>query len=104
MLFCVGALGFGIVARASILSCGGMEPRVGGKFRLGRKIGSGSFGEIYLGLCLVFPLFCLFLVEFENWVSMWFVLFFAGTNIQTNEEVAIKLVSCFFLLNSLINL
>ncbi|KAB2604226.1 casein kinase I [Pyrus ussuriensis x Pyrus communis] len=39
-----------------------MEPRVGNKFRLGRKIGSGSFGEIHL-----------------------------GTNIQTNEEVAIKL-------------
>ncbi|KAM0944725.1 putative protein kinase CK1-CK1 family [Dioscorea sansibarensis] len=39
-----------------------MEPRVGSKFRLGRKIGSGSFGEIYL-----------------------------GTNVQTNEEVAIKL-------------
>ncbi|KAJ7002968.1 casein kinase 1-like protein 2 [Populus alba x Populus x berolinensis] len=39
-----------------------MEPRVGNKFRLGRKIGSGSFGQIYL-----------------------------GTNIQTNEEVAIKL-------------
>lgn len=39
-----------------------MESRVGNKFRLGRKIGSGSFGEIYL-----------------------------GTNIQTNEEVAIKL-------------
>ncbi|KAG6500647.1 hypothetical protein ZIOFF_040495 [Zingiber officinale] len=29
---------------------GGMEPRVGNKFRLGRKIGSGSFGEIYLGV------------------------------------------------------
>jgi hypothetical protein len=28
-----------------------MEPRVGNKFRLGRKIGSGSFGEIYLGAC-----------------------------------------------------
>jgi casein kinase 1 len=41
-----------------------MEPRVGSKFRLGRKIGSGSFGEIYL-----------------------------GTNIQNNEEVAIKLES-----------
>ncbi|KAJ3694978.1 hypothetical protein LUZ60_000355 [Juncus effusus] len=41
-----------------------MEPRVGNKFRLGRKIGSGSFGEIYL-----------------------------GTNIQTTEEVAIKLES-----------
>ncbi|XP_042060365.1 casein kinase 1-like protein 2 isoform X1 [Salvia splendens] len=39
-----------------------MEPRVGNKYRLGRKIGSGSFGEIYL-----------------------------GTNIQTNDEVAIKL-------------
>ncbi|GKV35738.1 hypothetical protein SLEP1_g43963 [Rubroshorea leprosula] len=39
-----------------------MEPRVANKFRLGRKIGSGSFGEIYL-----------------------------GTNIQTNEVVAIKL-------------
>jgi casein kinase 1 len=39
-----------------------MEPRVGNKFRLGRKIGSGSFGEIYLGV-----------------------------NIQTNEEVAVKL-------------
>nr|XP_009400542.1 PREDICTED: casein kinase 1-like protein 2 isoform X3 [Musa acuminata subsp. malaccensis] len=39
-----------------------MEPRVANKFRLGRKVGSGSFGEIFL-----------------------------GTNIQTNEEVAIKL-------------
>ncbi|KAK7389641.1 hypothetical protein VNO78_24849 [Psophocarpus tetragonolobus] len=39
-----------------------MEARIGNKFRLGRKIGSGSFGEIYL-----------------------------GTNVQTNEEVAIKL-------------
>ncbi|KAK4780990.1 hypothetical protein SAY87_017096 [Trapa incisa] len=39
-----------------------MEPRIGNKFRLGRKIGSGSFGEIYL-----------------------------GTNIVSNEEVAIKL-------------
>lgn len=41
-----------------------MELRVGGKYRLGRKIGSGSFGDIYL-----------------------------GTNVQTNEEVAIKLES-----------
>eukprot|EP00475_Leptophrys_vorax_P028129 TRINITY_DN4051_c0_g1_i1.p1 TRINITY_DN4051_c0_g1~~TRINITY_DN4051_c0_g1_i1.p1 ORF type:complete len:438 (-),score=20.98 TRINITY_DN4051_c0_g1_i1:479-1792(-) len=42
----------------------GMEPRIANKYRLGRKIGSGSFGEIYL-----------------------------GTNIQTNEEVGIKLES-----------
>ncbi|CAI5471134.1 unnamed protein product [Closterium sp. Yama58-4] len=41
-----------------------MEPRIANKYRLGRKIGSGSFGEIYL-----------------------------GTNVQTNEEVGIKLES-----------
>eukprot|EP00930_Biecheleria_cincta_P018148 TRINITY_DN1422_c0_g3_i1.p2 TRINITY_DN1422_c0_g3~~TRINITY_DN1422_c0_g3_i1.p2 ORF type:complete len:339 (+),score=64.88 TRINITY_DN1422_c0_g3_i1:29-1045(+) len=41
-----------------------MELRVGGKFRLGQRIGSGAFGEIYI-----------------------------GTNMQTNEEVAIKLES-----------
>ena len=27
----------------------GLELRVGGKYRLGKKIGSGSFGDIYLG-------------------------------------------------------
>ncbi|KAI5080702.1 hypothetical protein GOP47_0003885 [Adiantum capillus-veneris] len=42
----------------------GMEPRVGNKYRLGRKIGSGSFGEIYIGV-----------------------------NVQSNEEVGIKLES-----------
>ncbi|KAK6143957.1 hypothetical protein DH2020_020777 [Rehmannia glutinosa] len=40
-----------------------MDHVVGGKFKLGRKIGSGSFGELYLGV-----------------------------NIQNGEEVAIKLV------------
>ena len=29
-----------------------MELRVGNKYRLGRKIGSGSFGDIYLGAVL----------------------------------------------------
>ncbi|KAF4662479.1 Casein kinase I isoform delta [Perkinsus chesapeaki] len=43
---------------------GSIDLRVGGKFRLGRKIGSGSFGDIYV-----------------------------GTNLQTGEEVAIKLES-----------
>eukprot|EP00808_Paulinella_micropora_P013063 g41778.t1 len=41
-----------------------MSLKVGGRFQLGRKIGSGSFGDIYL-----------------------------GSNIQTGEEVAIKLES-----------
>jgi hypothetical protein len=27
----------------------GMELRVGNRYRLGRKIGSGSFGDIYIG-------------------------------------------------------
>jgi len=26
-----------------------MDHVIGGKFKLGRKIGSGSFGELYLG-------------------------------------------------------
>nr|GMD30496.1 casein kinase 1-like protein 2 isoform X2 [Ipomoea batatas] len=30
-----------------------MEPRVGNKFRLGRKIGGGSFGEIYLMIIII---------------------------------------------------
>ncbi|KAI3668008.1 hypothetical protein L6452_43079 [Arctium lappa] len=41
-----------------------MDHIVGGKFKLGRKIGSGSFGELYLGV-----------------------------NIQSGEEVAVKLES-----------
>ncbi|KAL0912993.1 hypothetical protein M5K25_016422 [Dendrobium thyrsiflorum] len=41
-----------------------MEQAIGGKFKLGRKIGSGSFGELYLGV-----------------------------NIQSGEEVAVKLES-----------
>ena len=40
-----------------------VEIRVGGRYRLGKKIGAGSFGEIY-----------------------------EGTDIFTNGEVAIKLV------------
>ncbi|KAF5727006.1 casein kinase I-like [Tripterygium wilfordii] len=41
-----------------------MDHVVGSKFKLGRKIGSGSFGELYLGV-----------------------------NVQTGEEVAVKLIN-----------
>lgn len=40
-----------------------LDIRIAGRYRLGRKIGGGSFGDVYL-----------------------------GTNIQTGEEVSIKLV------------
>jgi len=43
------------------IMAGGVDVRVDSRFRVGRKIGSGSFGEIYL-----------------------------GTNLKTEEEVAIK--------------
>ena len=66
-----------------------MEPRVGNKFRLGRKIGSGSFGEIYLGNPLNYT--CLFESNYTE--GVWCCV---GTDIQTNEEVAIKLVSIRF--------
>jgi hypothetical protein len=43
-----------------------MELRVGNKYRLGRKIGSGSFGDIYLGI--YYCLYChkyLFIFSFS---------------------------------------
>ena len=46
------------------LTCSNQDLRVGNKYRIGRKIGSGSFGDIYL-----------------------------GTNIISGEEIAIKLES-----------
>ena len=61
-----------------------MELRVGGKYRLSRKLGCGAFGDIYHGkLPARLPLW--------PWLTYFFE-FYIGTNIRTNEEVAIKLV------------
>ena len=38
-----------VMSAGGSTSAGGLELRVGNKYRLGRKIGSGSFGDIYLG-------------------------------------------------------
>lgn len=77
---------------------------MGNKFRLGRKIGSGSFGEIYLGSSLSqsfnsmdsrirhIGVFRISNIRCD----------FSGTNIHTNEEVAIKLVSSCFSVFSVI--
>jgi len=75
-----------------------MERRVGNKFRVGRKIGSGSFGEIYLGCSVFLSLmilfgFLLFLCFLFYWSCWCFLFWIAGTNIVTNEDIAIKLVS-----------
>ncbi|CAN1246910.1 Casein kinase 1-like protein 10 [Linum grandiflorum] len=51
-----------------------MDHLVGGKFKLGRKIGSGSFGELYIAV-----------------------------NVQTGEEVGVKLVMIFFLTPNSLN-
>ena len=60
-----------------------MDLRVGGKYRLGKKIGSGSFGSFYPS-----PL--------PPRTSVHICLFgdiYLGTNIISGEEVAIKLES-----------
>ena len=51
------------------MTSSGIELRIGNKYRVGRKIGSGSFGDIYLGenrnrVIFFFPKLCWLCVGF----------------------------------------
>lgn len=80
-----------------------MDHVIGGKFKLGRKIGSGSFGELYLGMIILsFHGFLFYFVEymscfFVSIVASLIIVFVEGVNVQTGEEVAVKLVCVLFL-------
>jgi hypothetical protein len=82
----------------------GMDRIVGAKYKLGRKIGSGSFGEIYLGSISL----SLSLTPYPSSSSCFspffdsvlgsdvvfaFFLFSAATHVDTYEIVAVKIVS-----------
>ena len=57
-----------------------LDLRVGGKYRLGKKIGSGSFGAL-----------CVYILESASQLSSGDI--YLGINIISGEEVAIKLES-----------
>lgn len=79
-----------------------MDRIVGGKFKLGRKIGCGSFGEIYLGE-RPDPLFLPPFLPSARWVACCSVtvpdpplllsLPVSATHVDTYEIVAVKIVS-----------
>lgn len=68
-----------------------MELRVGNKYRLGRKIGSGSFGDIYLGKLIFVTKVWSLVYVCPGFLIIHFQHSHLGTNIATGEEVAIKL-------------
>ena len=70
-----------------------MDHVIGGKFKLGRKIGSGSFGELYLGKHFMSIAFITLAFGLCTSFDPLVLLFVSGVNVQSGEEVAVKLVS-----------
>ncbi len=75
---------------------------VGGRYRLKRKVGSGSFGDIYLGrsfACITLAVrycacACRFFRSLQRLCAVFPSVSFVGVNVSTGEDVAVKLVSC----------
>lgn len=74
-----------------------MERVIGNKYKLGRKIGSGSFGQIYLGISIslspyricISNIWSKFLADF----SCYGKFLVSASHINNGEIVAVKIVS-----------
>ena len=69
-----------------------LDIRIAGRYRLGRKIGSGSFGDIYLGKKPHSDSPCSTIKSFCESAFLAYKSLPAGLHIHTGEEVGIKLV------------
>lgn len=58
-----------------------MELKIGDKYKMIKKVGSGAFGEIYKGILKIY-----------KYNKNWKLIYEIGINLKTGEECAIKLV------------